>query len=79
MFMQAVVMPALQALPLVPIADTGITLMDALRPHMLRLIGNLMSNNLQCTITQKKLTVWRTAFGHDAAGAIRYILAQVSD
>jgi hypothetical protein len=40
-------------------------------------MGNLMSNNLQCILTQKKLTVWRTAFGHDAVCALRYILAQV--
>ena len=70
-------MPALQALPLLTITDTGKTLMEALRPQMLRLIGNLMSNNLQCILTQRKLTVWRTAFGHDAVGALRYILAQV--
>ena len=71
-------MPALQALPLVTIAYTGKTLMEVLKPQMLRLVCNLMSNNLQSILTQRKLTVWRTAFGHDAVGALRYILAQVA-
>jgi len=62
-------MPTLQKLPLVTIADTGKTLMEAVKPQMIRLIGNLMSNNLQCVLSQKKLTVWRTAFEHDAVCA----------
>ena len=74
---QAVVLPALLLLPLGITADPEKSLMEAMRPEMLRLIGNLMSNNLQCVITQRKLTVWRTAFSHNATGALRYVLAQV--
>ena len=70
-------MPALQARPIVAIADAGVSLREGLRPEMLRLVGNLMSNNMQCTLGEKKVTVWRTAFGHNATGALRYILAQV--
>ena len=74
---QVVVMPVLQALPVVVIADAGVSLMEGLRTEMLRLVGNLMSNNLQCTLGERKVTVWRTAFGHNVTGALRYILAQV--